>query len=82
MTFKAHITIMPHDAILDPQGKTVCSSLKDLHFSGVQSVRIGKHMVLEIESDSKKNAFALAEDACKKLLANQIMEKYEINIEG
>ena len=82
MTFKAHINIMPHDAILDPQGKTVCSSLQNLNFKGVQNVRIGKHMILEIESENKETAYSLAEDACKKLLANQIMEKFEIEIEG
>ena len=73
---------MPHDAILDPQGKAVSSSLKNLNFSDIQNVRIGKHMVLEIDSESKDSAYEMAEDACKKLLANQIMEKYEITIEG
>jgi phosphoribosylformylglycinamidine synthase subunit PurS len=81
MKFRAEIDIMPLKALLDPQGKAVTSGLKNLGLSGVENVRVGKHIMLEIEADSKEAAQSKTEEACKKLLANQIMESYEFRIE-
>lgn len=81
MKFIAEIDIMPLKALLDPQGKAVTSSLKNLNLSEIDNVRIGKHITLEIEADSKEVASAKVEEACKKLLANQIMESYEFSLE-
>jgi phosphoribosylformylglycinamidine synthase len=81
MKFKAEIDIMPLKALLDPQGKAVTSSLKNLELSEIDNVRIGKHITLEIAADSKETARAKVEEACKKLLANQLMESYEFDIE-
>ena len=69
MTFKAEIDIMPLKALLDPQGKAVTASMKNLGLSEIGSVRIGKHISLEIEAVSKDVAKAKVEDACKRLLA-------------
>lgn len=80
MKFKAEIDIMPLKALLDPQGKAVTSSLKNINLSEIENVRIGKHISLEINATDENSAKAKAEEACKKILANQIMESYEINI--
>jgi phosphoribosylformylglycinamidine synthase subunit PurS len=76
MQFKAEIDIMPFDALLDPQGKAVSGSMKNLNLSEITDVRIGKHITLKVEAKSNKEAEAKVDEACKKLLANQIMEKY------
>ena len=72
---------MPLKALLDPQGKAVTSSLKNLDLSEIDNVRIGKHITLEIEADSKEVASSKVEEACKRLLANQIMESYDFSLE-
>ncbi|HEY0612864.1 phosphoribosylformylglycinamidine synthase subunit PurS [uncultured Chitinophaga sp.] len=81
MTFTAHINVMPLKELLDPQGKAVMSGLKNLGLGQVHDVRIGKHITLQIDAASKEEAQQLAENACQKLLANQVMEFFEINIQ-
>ncbi len=80
MKFKAEIDIMPLKALLDPQGKAVTSSLKNLNLSEIENVRIGKHITLEIEAADKATASSKVEEACKKILANQLMESFEFEI--
>jgi len=80
MKFIAEINIMPLKVLLDPQGKAVTSSMKKLGFSEVENVRIGKHITLEIESDSKEQASKRVDEACKRILTNPIMEGYEFLI--
>jgi phosphoribosylformylglycinamidine synthase len=82
MKFKAEIDIMPLKALLDPQGKAVTSSLKNLELSEIENVRIGKHISLEIEADTEETAKGKVEEACKKLLANHLMESYEFELEA
>ncbi|HJT73057.1 MAG TPA: phosphoribosylformylglycinamidine synthase subunit PurS [Chitinophaga sp.] len=81
MTFTAHINVMPLKELLDPQGKAVMSGLKNLGISNVHDVRIGKHITLQIDAATKEEAKQLAENACQKLLANQVMESFEVNIQ-
>lgn len=81
MTFTAHINVMPLKELLDPQGKAVLGGLKNLGLGNVHDVRIGKHITLQIEAASKEEAQQIAENACQKLLANQVMEFYEVNIQ-
>ena len=76
MQFKAEIDIMPLDALLDPQGKAVTGSMKNLNLSEITEVRIGKHITLKVDAKNNKEAEAKVEEACKKLLANQIMERF------
>lgn len=78
MKFSAHITIMPLKALLDPQGKAVTQSMKNLQLPEIENVRIGKHITLEIEAANRETAHEKVDTACKKLLANPIMEGYEI----
>ncbi|MCC6252551.1 MAG: phosphoribosylformylglycinamidine synthase subunit PurS [Bacteroidia bacterium] len=80
MKFKAEIDIMPLKALLDPQGKAVTQSMKNLHLSEITNVRIGKHISLDIEAPDKKTAESKVDEACRKLLANQIMESYEFEL--
>jgi phosphoribosylformylglycinamidine synthase len=81
MEFTAEIDIMPLDALLDPQGKAVTASMKNLGLEEITNVRIGKHISLKVSADSKEEAEKKVEMACKKLLANQIMENYTFHLE-
>jgi phosphoribosylformylglycinamidine synthase subunit PurS len=78
--FVADIDVMPLKALLDPQGKAVTGSMKNLGLPEIENVRIGKHITLEITAPNKEAASAKVEDACKKLLCNQIMEFFEFKI--
>ncbi len=80
MKFIAEINVMPLKALLDPQGKAVTNSMTNLGLSTIENVRIGKHITLEVEAASKDVAKGKVDEACKKLLCNQIMESYEFNL--
>ncbi len=80
MKFIAEIDVMPHKELLDPQGKTVVKNMKNIHLQGINDVRIGKHIQMTLEADSKEAATDKVETACKKLLSNVIMEGYSYNI--
>lgn len=80
MKFQAEIDVMPKKEILDPQGKAVTGSMKNLGLSAIGNVRIGKHISLEVEAEDEKSAKATVELACKNLLANLIMESYTYHI--
>jgi phosphoribosylformylglycinamidine synthase len=80
MKFTAHINVMPLKELLDPQGKAVTESLHNLGLSQVTQVRVGKHITLSMDAASEAEARAKAEEACKKLLANQVMESYTFEI--
>ncbi len=82
MKFKAAIDIMPLKALLDPQGKAVTSSLKNLDLAEIGNVRIGKHITLEVYATDKTVAEAKVEQACKKILANHLMESYTYILEA
>ena len=80
MKFFAKINVMPLKALLDPQGKAVTHSMKNLDLQQIENVRIGKHITLEIDATNKDEANELVKTACKKLLANPVMESYEFEI--
>ena len=80
MKYRAEIDVMPLKALLDPQGKAVTGSMKNLGLPEIDNVRIGKHITLEIEAASKDAAKSKVEEACKRLLANLIMESYTFEI--
>lgn len=81
MKFLAKINVMPQKEILDPQGKAVMLGLKNLGVQNLHEVRIGKHIVLEVDADSETQAQEKVDFACKNLLANLIMEDYEFELE-
>jgi phosphoribosylformylglycinamidine synthase len=78
--FQAEIDVMPKKEILDPQGKAVTGSMKNLGLSEIQNIRIGKHISLEIEAADEAAAHDKVEQACKNLLANLIMESYTFTL--
>ncbi len=80
MKFKAEINVMPHKALLDPQGKAVSSSMKNIGLSEISGVRIGKHIHLDVEAENEEAARAKVDEACKKLLINPITENYEFEV--
>ncbi len=80
MKFVAEIDVMPHQELLDPQGKTVANNMKNVHIEGITDVRIGKHIVMTIEAASEAEAEEKVDTACKKLLANVIMETYQFQL--
>ena len=81
MKFKAEIDVMPLDALLDPQGKAVSQSMENIGLGEISNVRIGKHIRLFVEANDKATAEAKVDEACKKMLANQIMESYSFSVE-
>lgn len=78
--FSAEINIMLHPEILDSQGKAVSSSMHNLNLSAIGNVRIGKHITLEVQAATTEEAHEKVDEACKKLLANLIMERYEFSV--
>jgi phosphoribosylformylglycinamidine synthase PurS subunit len=81
MIYSVKVVVMPLKDLLDPQGKAVLSGLDNLGLKGTKDVRIGKNIELEIEAESKEAAKAIAEEAAKKLLANPVMEYFEVTVQ-
>jgi phosphoribosylformylglycinamidine synthase subunit PurS len=80
MIFSAQIKVMPLTNLLDPQGKAVLGGLANLGITGITDARIGKQIDLTIEASNADEAKQKADDAAKKLLANAVMEQYDITI--
>jgi phosphoribosylformylglycinamidine synthase subunit PurS len=80
MNFIASIDIMPLKELLDPQGKAVTKNMKNLDLTGIQDVRIGKHVVMTLEAASETEARQKVDVACQKLLCNQIMESFSYDL--
>ena len=80
MIFNVQIKVMLLKDLLDPQGKAIQAGMKNLGLNGVLDVRVGKHITLQIEAGSEDEAKQLAENACKKMLANPVMEFYEVEM--
>ena len=79
---KARITVYPRPEVLDPQGKAVHQALSRVGFEKVSSVRVGKSFDVELDVRTKPQAMKMLEEMCQKLLANRVMEVYEIEILG
>ena len=80
MTYTVQIKVMPLKELLDPQGKAVMGGLQNLGLSGVEDVRVGKNITLQLNASSPEQARQLAEEASKKLLANPVMEYFEVSV--
>ena len=80
MTYTVQIKVMPLKELLDPQGKAVMGGLSNLGLNNVQDVRIGKNITLQVDAATPDAARKVAEDAAKKLLANPVMEYFEITL--
>jgi phosphoribosylformylglycinamidine synthase subunit PurS len=80
MMFTVQIKVMPLKELLDPQGKAVMGGLENLGLSGVEDVRVGKNITLQVSADSAEKAKQIAEEASKKLLSNPVMEYFEVSV--
>jgi len=81
MKFTVQVRVMPLKELLDPQGKAVMTGLGNLGLSSIDNVRIGKNISLQVEAADADEARRIAEDASKKLLANPVMEYFEVVVE-
>ena len=80
MKYTAEIDVMPLKALLDPQGRAVTGVLKNMGLAELANVRVGKHITLEVDAATEDNAKEKVEEACKKLLANPIMESFHFTV--
>lgn len=80
MTYTVQVKVMPLKELLDPQGKAVMGGLSNLGIKEISDVRIGKNITLQVDAADEEAAKKLAEDAAKKLLANPVMEYFEISV--
>lgn len=81
MKFTAEIKILPLKELLDPQGKTITTNLPHIGINGVIDIRVGKHIVMELEAENQTEAEAIVDESCQKLLANKIMENYSFTVQ-
>jgi phosphoribosylformylglycinamidine synthase subunit PurS len=79
MKYTVQIKVMPLKELLDPQGKAVMGGLQNLGLAGVEDVRVGKNIMLQVNANTAEQAKQIAEEASKKLLANPVMEYFEIS---
>lgn len=79
--YLAKVIIKLQNSILDPQGKAVQHALDHLGMKNVEEVRIGKYIEMTINTSNENEAKLTAEEACKKLLANEVMENYYFTVE-
>lgn len=80
MKARVHITLK--NGVLDPQGKAIAHALETLGFTGVNDVRQGKFIEIEIEETNRDKARESVEAMCRKLLANTVIENYRIDLDG
>ncbi len=73
---------MPQKALLDPQGKAVTGSMKNIGLDMIADVRVGKHITFMLEAADENSASVIVKEACEKLLANLIMESYEFSLKA
>ncbi len=77
-TYRVSVHITPRRGLLDPQGKAVESALHSLGFDGVMSVHVGRHIVIDTESENADAAIESVTAMCERLLANPVTEDFEI----
>ena len=76
---KIHITLKP--TVMDAQGTTAQKALRNLGFAGVENVRIGKYVTLDVPDGDRAQAEAAVTDMCRKLLANPVIEEFSFELE-
>jgi phosphoribosylformylglycinamidine synthase len=78
--FSAEVSVMLKEGIADPQGQTIERALPALGFTGVNDVRVGKRIELTVEAESTAEAEALVRQMCERLLANPVIESFDVSI--
>jgi len=79
-TYSVEVRITPRAGILDPEGETIARALDNLGYAGVGSVRAGRLVRLEVESASEAEARSEVEKMCEELIANPVIEDYEVRV--
>lgn len=82
MGYMASVNVMLKEGIADPQGQTIERALPALGFTGVDGVRVGKRIRLEVDASSEEEARSRVEQMCERLLANPVIESYEVTFES
>ena len=82
MLYVANIYVTLKSTVNDPQGNTIVQGLKSLGFSGVQDVRMGKYLTVQLEASDIAQATASVDDMCNQLLANPVIETYRFDIDA
>ena len=77
---KISATVTLKKKVLDPQGKVVSQTLKNMGYNNIINVRQGKYFDIELDETDKEKAKKIAEEICKKLLTNTVIENYTINL--
>lgn len=77
---KAIVNVYLKEGVLDPQGKAAHHALESMSFKGVQDVRIGKQIVIKLDTDNEAEARDEVKEMCETLLANTVIEDYTIEI--
>ena len=77
---KAIVNVYLKEGVLDPQGKAAHHALQSMNFKGVQDVRIGKQIVIKLDTDNKEETRNEVREMCETLLANTVIEDYTIEI--
>jgi phosphoribosylformylglycinamidine synthase len=80
--FRVEVRVMPRATLLDPQGQAVEHALQALGFDGIGAVRVGKHLVLQVQAATRDEALARAKAMCDRLLANPVTEDYQLAVEA
>lgn len=78
---RARVYITYKEGILDPQGKTVLRALRSLGYDEVENLRVGKYMELELAGEDKEGLEKRLGEMCEKLLANPIIEDYDLEVD-
>jgi phosphoribosylformylglycinamidine synthase len=76
--FNVEVRVMPRDTLLDPQGQAVENALKELEFSGLSGVRVGRALTFALESRDRASAESEVREMCVKLLANPVTEDFTL----
>jgi len=79
---KAHVTVVPRPEIRDPQGQAIAAALARLGFDQVAEVRAGKSFEIELTGVGSKQAKKVLEEMCRKLLANEVVEDFRIELDA
>ncbi len=80
MKIRVHVTLK--NGVLDPQGKAISNALSSLGFTGVNDVRQGKFIELDVAENDPEKARVAADEMCRKLLANTVIEDYQIELDA
>ncbi len=80
--YRLEVRVKPRPGLLDPQGKAIHHSLNSLGWKGVNDVRVGKAIYIDIDAESADAALEAADAMCRKLLANPVTEDFEVSMVG